>query len=578
MRLNSTAIALALSLLAPLPALAQTADAPQEAEQTADAGAYLAARVAGAESDFRSAAGWSTRALLADPGNPALIEGALIANLGLGEFDAATPLAKALAGMGEKSQTAAMALIADDTARGDFTTLLAALEEGRSVGALLDGLVAAWAEAGNGRMSEALVAFDKVATAPGLELFGLYHKALAMASVGDYEGADAILSGEKADEINMLRRGVVAHAQILSQLERNEDAIKLLDAAAPMGGDPGIDALRVRLQGGEAVPFDIARNATDGIAEVFFTMATALTGEAENAYTLLFSRVAAYLRPEHTEAVLLTAGLLDAQRQFDLAVDTFASVAATDPAFHIAEIGRADSLHASGNKDAAIEVLQALSRSHAQIISVHIALGDMLRRDERYEDATLAYDAALNGVTDPGPQHWALFYSRGICHERQKRWPEAEADLRKALELAPDQPQILNYLGYSYIDMNQNLDEALAMIERAVTLQPDSGAILDSLAWGMFRLGRYAEALDPMERASLLEPVDPVVTDHLGDVYWAVGRLREAEFQWRRALSFDPDEAEATRIRRKLEVGLDAVLAEEGAAPLKPVDAAANGN
>jgi Flp pilus assembly protein TadD len=148
--------------------------------------------------------------------------------------------------------------------------------------------------------------------------------------------------------------------------------------------------------------------------------------------------------------------------------------------------------------------------------------------------------------------------------------------MRKALELEPNQPQVLNYLGYSFVDRGEKLDEALAMIQRAVAGQPDSGYILDSLAWAYYRLGRYDEALVPMEQASLLEPVDPVVTDHLGDVYWAVGRTREAEFQWHRALSFEPIEKDAARIRLKLEKGLDAVLATEGAAPLKPVDAAAN--
>ena len=151
----------------------------------------------------------------------------------------------------------------------------------------------------------------------------------------------------------------------------------------------------------------------------------------------------------------------------------------------------------------------------------------------------------------------------------RRAFPEkADADFRKALELNPDQPLVLNYLGYSLVERGEKLDEALGMIQRAVAAQPDSGYIVDSLAWALFTLGRYSEALDPMERASILEPVDPIVTDHLGDVYWAVGRKLEAEFQWHRALSFDPEEEQATRIRRKLEIGLDAVLAEEGALPL----------
>src|SRR5690606_16124011 len=170
------------------------------------------------------------------------------------------------------------------------------------------------------------------------------------------------------------------------------------------------------------------------------------------------------------------------------------------------------------------------------------------------------------------PGQWVLYYTRGIAHERTKDWPAAEADFRKALELRPDQPAVLNYLGYSYLERKENYDEALAMIEKAVAERPDDGAIVDSLGWALYRLGRYEEAVGHLEKAVELMPVDSVVNDHLGDIYWAVGRTREAEFQWKRALSFEPDtEEEATRIRRKLEVGLDVVLKEEGAEPLAEI-------
>jgi Flp pilus assembly protein TadD len=159
-------------------------------------------------------------------------------------------------------------------------------------------------------------------------------------------------------------------------------------------------------------------------------------------------------------------------------------------------------------------------------------------------------------------------------HERLDNWELAEADFRAALALNPEQPQVLNYLGYSMVEKQVNLDEALNMIERAAAARPDSGFIVDSLGWVLFRIGRYSEAVVHMETAVALMPVDPVVNDHLGDVYWSVGRTREAEFQWSRALSFvDPTdadgEADPDRIRRKLEIGLDAVLVEEGANPLK---------
>ena len=175
---------------------------------------------------------------------------------------------------------------------------------------------------------------------------------------------------------------------------------------------------------------------------------------------------------------------------------------------------------------------------------------------------------------EPGERQWFVFFARGIAHERMDQWPQAEADFRRALELSPDQPQVLNYLGYSLVEKQVKLDEALGMIKRAVDSRPNSGYIVDSLGWVLYRLGRYEEAVEHMERAAELMPVDPVVNDHLGDVYWAVGRELEAQFQWHRALSFvdpdDPDgEADPERIRRKLEVGLDQVLEEEGAPPLR---------
>jgi len=428
-------------------------------------------------------------------------------------------------------------------------------------------LVRAWAELGAGRMSEALQGFDTLATSPGLEAFGLYHKALALASVGDFEGADDILSGRAAGPIAVMRRGVVAHVQILSQLERNADALALLERSFPGGQDPGIDDLRRRLTAGEPLPFDVARSARDGIGEVFFTLATALNGEAADGYTLMYSRVAMHLRPDHSDAILLTAGLLELQQQFDLATDVYARIPATDPAYYVAEIGRADATHAAGRIEASIEILQALTRSHANILAVHVALGDGLRREERFAEAIVAYDTAVAMMGTPAPQHWPVYFSRGICYERSQNWTAADADFRQSLALNPDQPQVLNYLGYSLVDRGENLDEALGMIERAVAARPEEGYILDSLAWALFRMNRYDEALAPMEQASLLEPVDPVVTDHLGDVYWVNGRVLEAQFQWRRALSFDPLEPDAARIRRKLDVGLDAVRAEEAANP-----------
>ena len=570
MVLPSVKAALATTVLA-LWALGQPAWA-----EDGNPGSYLAAQAALTQHDFTGAADWYEQALRADPANPMLLEGAALANLSLGRMDEAAELAAEMTKTDKPGLVSFLTQIDAGARKGDFDAVLATVKADPGAGTLLVGLVTAWSELGRGRMSEALDAFDALAKTRQLANFALYHKALALASAGDFQSADNILSGKAAGPISMTRRGVVAHVQILSQMERNADALTLLDRAFGPGPDPMADDLRRRLKAGEPLPFDMARNAKDGLAEAFYTLATALNGQADDAYTLLYSRIAADLRPENTDAVLLTAGLLEQLGQHELATEAYARVPSDSPIFHIAEMGRADAAYASGRKDAAIEILQTLARDHPDLLVVQVGLGDILRREERFAEARAAYDAALALIPEPQPNHWAIFFSRGICAERSGDFAGTEADMREALKLNPDQPEVLNYLGYSYVDRGQNLDEALDMIQRAVKAEPESGMIIDSLAWAYFRLGRYQDAVEPMEKASLLEPVDPIVTDHLGDVYWKAGRQREAEFQWHRALSFKPTEADAKRIRKKLEVGLDAVMADEATNPPKQ-DAATNG-
>ncbi|MCC6863816.1 MAG: tetratricopeptide repeat protein [Rhodobacteraceae bacterium] len=546
-----------------LPAMAQNTP------HTEDAGAYIAARVAISKSDYRTATTWYDRLLENSPEDTTILDGAITANMGIGNIPKAAALANRLFIAKGNSQVAWLAQIADMAQKQDYATLIANYKTGRSAGKLLDDLVLAWAELGNGDITHALASFEEIAQTPSLETLGLYHKALALASAGDFESADNILSSHNADPIAIMRHGVIAHVQILSQLERNLDAIALLERNFGTEPDPQIDTLRTRLKAGEVLPFDIVTKASDGIAEVFFTLATALHDEADDSFTLLYTRITSYLRPDHSEAVLISASLLEALGQPALAEETYATIPPDNGAYHIAEIGRAETLIAQGKDDAAIDVLKSLARSHGNLVGVQTALGDaLLRQQERFTEAIPAYNAAIKLVGKPERRHWSLFYARGISHERSGNFKAFETDLRQSLALEPDQPQVLNYLGYSFIDRSENLDEALKMIQTAVAKEPNAGYIIDSLAWAYFRLGRYEDAVEPIEKASLLEPVDPTVTDHLGDIYWAVGRQREAKFQWRRALSFNPKEKDAKRIRTKLEKGLDSVLADEGAKPL----------
>nr|WP_239113589.1 tetratricopeptide repeat protein [Shimia biformata] len=536
-------------------------------------GAYLAGRQASYNSDFAAAAEYYTQALARDPGNVGLMESAVLSFLALGEVEKALPIARHLEEKGADSQLASMVLAAGLVSKGDYDALIARMNAEKGVGPLVDGLMTAWAHVGSGQMSEALAAFQAVGSEPGLIAFSSYHQALALASVGDFEGAAALFEEQMDNGLQLTQRGAWALVEIYSQLDRRDDAISLLDGVFGAGLNPELNDIRARLEAGETLPFTQITSAKDGLAEVFFSIASALEHEANADYTLLYARVAEFLRPDHFDALILSAGLLEELGRFELATEAYRRVPPEHPSYYQAELGRADALRRSDRNEAAIEVLEQLARSHSGLSIVHSSLGDVLRGQKEFARAAAAYDTAIGLIDEGSPGLWFLHYARGISHERLDDWDRAEADFRAALELNPDQPQVLNYLGYSLVEKQIKLDEALDMIERAVAAQPQSGYIVDSLGWVLYRLGRYDEAVDHMERAVELMPIDPVVNDHLGDVYWAVGRKLEAAFQWRRALSFvdaeTAEEAKPDRIRRKLDVGLDQVLEEEGAAPLK---------
>ncbi len=556
-----------------LAALLGSAAPPINAQETPgsdqDLGAYLAGRAAAIDRDFAAAALYFGQASVADPTNPALLENTLAGLLGLGQIDAALPVSGQIIQLGFDSQFAHMVQSATAASGDNWDAIFVNLDAGQSVGPLVDGLTRAWAFVGKGQMTDAIAAFDAVIAAPGLKAFGLYHKALALATVGDFEAADVIFAMPSTEGMQHTRQSSIAHAQVLSQLGRNADAVAMLDSTFGASLDPSLLALRTLLTADGVVPFNFTPDAKAGLAEVYYSVAMALGEDTSDAYKLVYGRIAQYLNPDNTGINLLVAALLERMERYELANATYDLIAPDDPAFLAAELGRAAVLRRAGQPETAIEVLQQLAEKQPDSPVVLATLGDALRGLERFAEANDAYSRALDMYGPTDPARWFVLYTRGIALQRLDQWPAAEADFRASLALSPGRPQVLNYLGYSLVEEGLNLDEALGMIEQAVAAAPDNGAIVDSLGWVLFQLGRYDEAVIHMERAAALEPVDPVVNDHLGDVYWAVGRLNEAQFQWNRALSFDPTEADATRIRDKLAQGLDAILAAEGAAPLK---------
>ncbi|MBF9048060.1 tetratricopeptide repeat protein [Rhodobacterales bacterium LSUCC0031] len=530
------------------------------------AGPYLAARAAVLEGNHRIAATYFETALAADPGNPVLIGNAIFANAALGQWMRAATIAAMLPAESGGQELVNLVGMVQGMAAGDLADVRAAIAAGQGAGPLIDDLAMGWIYLGEGDMRRATDAFLSIAADESLSDIAYTHLAYARAAVGDFEGADAILSGDAFGPLSASPRAVRARAEVLMQLDRRKDALELLDFYTNLVPDPAMLALRTQIAAASTLTgYSFITTAQQGVAEVFYGIARILAGEnGSGTLPLLYARAAHGIDPAHSEALILAGELLRDAGQFELAADTYVEVGTDDPQFVDAQLGRADAYFEVGREEDAVVVLRDLAAQNPGLATVQAALGDALRRTDRCDEAVVAYTTALNLVDITQTRAWFLYYTRGICHEVLDDFAGSEADFRQALVLNPEQPQVLNNLGYSLVEQRRNLDEALDMIERAVAARPDSGYIVDSLGWVLYRLGRFDEAVEPMERAVALLPTDPIVNDHLGDVYWMVGRKREAQFQWQRALSFDPEEGDATRIRRKLEIGLDRVLEDEG--------------
>ena len=296
------------------------------------AGSYLAARQAASASDFETAAGYFSHALSLDPDNPGLLESVTASRLALGQIEKALPVAEYMEELGLQSQVAHMVVVANLIAAGDFDALLARDPSTRGIGPLVDGLIRGWAYMGAGSVAKGLEQFDTVAEESGLRSFALYQKALALALVGDFEGADAVFSKEENRLSTMSRRAAIAYAQILSQLGRNDDALEMLAVTFTGMVDPGLTEIADRLAAGEALPFESVTSVRDGMAEVFYIIGTALNGEASGEYALIYARLAGFLRPNHIDAQLLSAEILDELGQYELAVETYNMVPQDSPA------------------------------------------------------------------------------------------------------------------------------------------------------------------------------------------------------------------------------------------------------
>jgi tetratricopeptide (TPR) repeat protein len=523
-------------------------------------GSYLAGLYAGSQRDLSVAADFMLESLAYDPENEQLLSRAFMLVAGDGRHTEAVDLGRRIVASRPEHGLAALTLAVDAVVRGQFAEAEAAMaklpEKGLSKVTL--PLVGGWLQIAKGDVDAALEAAIPLENKNGFGVFHGLHVAL-MLDVGGREAAareayNAVLelAGQPTLRLALVagnffeRSGDIDRAREIYQSYLELKPNSLLVTAARQRADAGV------------VPEPEIANAAEGVAEALFNLASLLSKERAEEIALIHAHLALRLKPGFVVAQILVGEILQAQNRSRQAIAAYRAVPEDSPFSWMVRLRIAEELERLDATEEAVAELEGLAESRPDRFEPLLRLGNMLRAKERFAAAAAAYDRAIERVVEPRREHWTMFYFRGIVRERTDNWQRAEADFLQALDLEPEQPFVMNYLAYSWIEKKLHLDRAKGMLVRAVELRPDDGYIVDSLGWVYFRLGEYRKGVTYLERAVELQPQDPVINDHLGDAYWRVGRRQEARFQWRRALSLGPEEIEAPVIEKKIDDGLGA--------------------
>ncbi len=523
---------------------------------TSSAGAYLAGQAAETRADIAAAAWFYNYVLEGDPANIPLAAQIFSLWVDAGDMAAAAPIASRLIDIQTSYEPGRLVLAVQAMRAGQYATARGHLDaiRGNTLSLLTTNLLKAWLLQAVGDTDGALAAINGMIGPGWFGPFRARHSAL----IADLAGRTAVALGhaERAFQLEPSPRATMTYASLLAR-SGNPVAAEavLMDFLSTTENQPDVAQMLVNVRAGNFGGTFVA-SAEAGAAEVFFDVAIALGSDDEGVTSVPYFQFARRLAPTFVAATFGLAQLLQSLGRHEEAILVYDGVPASSPFAVRAATRAALSENVIERTAAAITRLWPVVAANPTNTDAAFALANILRAESRFADAIAVLNPALAGLTAPREDHWSLYFVRGMSLERTGDWVGAVADFRFALVLSPDQPDVLNYLGYSWIDRGENPEEAMAMILRAVEQRPDSGYIIDSLGWAHYKLGNYAEAVTVLERAMALTPYQSEINEHLGDAYWAVGRRLEALFQWNHALAYGPEPNAVARVRDKIQNGL----------------------
>lgn len=423
-------------------------------------------------------------------------------------------------------------------------------------GFIIAPLLEAWSYGGEGNLPKAREVLAKLSQNKRLKPIAQEHLAYILDYLGKDEEAAEVYQTLTTSDAPTSLQPAIAYAYLLYQKGEERKARDFLGKQAVRFNNHTFLLREGSLITSGGKPTQAVATPRGAAGMVFFRLATEFSQGNSPQAALIYYRIATYLTPEVTDIYFMLGTLLERLGNIDGAAAALNAVPPTSPLRKLATVRRIDVLRAGGRNELAEELLRKGVQENPADYDMLVGLADLLQQMEQFSESIEYYDRAINTLRNPTERDWIIYFSRGVSYERMGEWAKAERDLQSALSLNPKEPSVLNYLGYSWIDRGQKIDQAKEMIEAAVKARPEDGFIVDSLGWVYYLTGDYAAAVKTLEKAVRLEPGDATINDHLGDAYWQVGRKIEARFQWQHALDGGISGEEREAILNKLEVGL----------------------
>jgi tetratricopeptide (TPR) repeat protein len=548
-------VLLAACASAPGAGPAPSANAPPAAASSY--GMFLAGEAALNNGKSGDAARFFDRAR-AETGDPMISERAFTAALLAGDIGRAAALAPTGEDTSEASRRLGKLVIAVEAianGKGKDAKALLANDNVAFPHKSAAALLAPWAAAQAGDVEGSLVR-PQVRGDRLVDYFGQLGQAALYERAKRYDEAETDYKAA-VSVANPTEMAVIDYGGFLERRGRRLDALALYEEQ--LGREPGsveVKAAKARASAGKATPPMLT--IREGAAQALLAPSATMIAAKQTQLSLAYLRLLLRLDPQRDEAWVMVGDLMQAAGDADSARAAYGHPKPGSTEYAAAQAKLAWTYQSADDKPTALKLARAAAASGDS--DARATLADLLRADEQYPEAAQVLSGLIAEAKAPD---WRLLYSRGVAYERMGRWAEGQADLQAALKARPDEPELLNYLGYSWIDRGEHLKEALDMVQKAVASDPRSGAMVDSLGWAYYRMGDYKQAVDKLEQAVELEAGDPEINNHLGDAYWKVGRRDEAQFQWRRVLTLKPDD----KIKASAEAKLASGLGPEGPAP-----------